>query len=175
MVRTRMLWADKPLGRISLRFGHDDFRRRARRARRRMDDQLTTFSSLSDSIDRYMALRIRIGLPNDKDGIFQPPPKPRARLRIKRLGAPEPCLPIGFDSDAKPLTGGRVSYGGQAGARAPPTTLFRRRRCCCRRATKSLTIVYQRHAREVQSETMASEGVTSDRTPAAEPCAGRIA
>jgi choline dehydrogenase-like flavoprotein len=73
-------------GRISLRFGPDDFRRKSLDGLG--DDWPITYDDLKpyyDSIDRYIGLfGSNEGLPNDPDGIFQPPPKPRCyELLIK--------------------------------------------------------------------------------------------
>ena len=101
--RTRMLGGrTNHWGRISLRFGPDDFRRKSLDGLG--DDWPITYDDLKpyyDSIDRYIGLfGSNEGLPNDPDGIFQPPPKPRCyELLIKQaVGAlehpvhPDPAL-----------------------------------------------------------------------------------
>ena len=85
--RTRMLGGrTNHWGRISLRFGPDDFKRKSLDGLG--DDWPITYDDLKpyyDSIDRYIGLfGSNEGLPNDPDGIFQPPPKPRCyELLIK--------------------------------------------------------------------------------------------
>jgi choline dehydrogenase-like flavoprotein len=86
--RTRMLGGrTNHWGRISLRFGPNDFRRKSLDGLG--DDWPISYDDLKpyyDSIDRYIGLfGSNEGLPNDPDGIFQPPPKPRCyELLIKR-------------------------------------------------------------------------------------------
>ena len=86
--RTRMLGGrTNHWGRISLRFGPDDFRRKSLDGLG--DDWPISYDDLKpyyDSIDRYIGLfGSNEGLPNDPDGIFQPPPKPRCyELLIKQ-------------------------------------------------------------------------------------------
>ena len=85
--RTRMLGGrTNHWGRISLRFGPDDFKRKSLDGLG--DDWPITYDDLKPyyySIDRYIGLfGSNEGLPNDPDGIFQPPPKPRCyELLIK--------------------------------------------------------------------------------------------
>src|ERR671913_1530205 len=86
--RSRMLGGrTNHWGRISLRFGPKDFRRKSIDGLG--DDWPITYDELRpyyDSIDRYIGLfGSNEGLPNDPDGIFQPPPKPRCyELLIKQ-------------------------------------------------------------------------------------------
>jgi choline dehydrogenase-like flavoprotein len=92
--RTRMLGGrTNHWGRISLRFGPDDFRPRS--VDGLGDDWPITYDDVKpyyDAIDRYIGIfGSAEGLPNDPDGIFQPPPRPRCyELLIKaaaeRLG-----------------------------------------------------------------------------------------
>jgi len=98
--RTRMLGGrTNHWGRISLRFGPDDFRRKSLDGLG--DDWPIGYDDLKpyyDSIDRFIGLfGSNEGLPNDPDGIFLPPPKPRCyELLIKqaseKLGIR--CIPI---------------------------------------------------------------------------------
>jgi len=92
--RTRMVGGrTNHWGRISLRFGPDDFRPRSIDGLG--DDWPITYDDVKpyyDAIDRYIGIFGSVeGLPNDPDGIFQPPPRPRCyELLIKgaaeRLG-----------------------------------------------------------------------------------------
>jgi choline dehydrogenase-like flavoprotein len=120
--RTRMLGGrTNHWGRISLRFGPDDFRRKSLDGLG--DDWPITYDDLKpyyDSIDRYIGLfGSNEGLPNDPDGIFQPPPKPRCyELLIKqaseRLNIR--CIPIRLSILTQPLNGRPAChYCGQCG------------------------------------------------------------
>jgi choline dehydrogenase-like flavoprotein len=120
--RTRMLGGrTNHWGRISLRFGPDDFRRKSLDGLG--DDWPITYDDLKpyyDSIDRYIGLfGSNEGLPNDPDGIFQPPPKPRCyellikqaseRLKIR-------CIPMRLSILTQPLNGRPAChYCGQCG------------------------------------------------------------
>ena len=68
-------------GRISLRFGPWDFEGRSRDGLG--DDWPITYADLKpyyDKLDVLVGLfGTNEGLPNDPDGIFQPPPAPRGR------------------------------------------------------------------------------------------------
>ena len=71
-------------GRISLRFGPDDFRRKSLDGLG--DDWPITYEDMKPFYDRVDSLvgifGSKEGLPNDPDGVFLPPPKPRcARTR----------------------------------------------------------------------------------------------
>jgi choline dehydrogenase-like flavoprotein len=120
--RTRMLGGrTNHWGRISLRFGPDDFRRKSLDGLG--DDWPITYDDLKpyyDSIDRYIGLfGSNEGLPNDPDGIFQPPPKPRCyELLIKqaseRLNIR--CIPMRLSILTQPLNGRPAChYCGQCG------------------------------------------------------------
>src|SRR6185436_16440223 len=120
--RTRMLGGrTNHWGRISLRFGPDDFRRKSLDGLG--DDWPITYDDLKpyyDSIDRYIGLfGSNEGLPNDPDGIFQPPPKPRCyELLIKeaseRLNIR--CIPNRLSILTQPLNGRPAChYCGQCG------------------------------------------------------------
>ncbi len=74
-------------GRISLRFGPDDFRRRSIDGLG--DDWPIGYEDIKpyyDRVDRLVGVfGSREGLPNDPDGIFLPPPRPRCyELLVKR-------------------------------------------------------------------------------------------
>lgn len=86
--RSRMLGGrTNHWGRISLRFGPDDFRRKSIDGLG--DDWPITYDDLKPYYDRVDELvgifGSKEGLPNDPDGIFLPPPKPRCfELLIKQ-------------------------------------------------------------------------------------------
>jgi choline dehydrogenase-like flavoprotein len=92
--RTRMVGGrTNHWGRISLRYGPDDFRRRSLDGLG--DDWPITYDDVKpyyDAVDRLVGIFGSMeGLPNEPDGIFQPPPRPRCyELLIKdaaeRLG-----------------------------------------------------------------------------------------
>jgi choline dehydrogenase-like flavoprotein len=97
-------------GRISLRFGPDDFRVRSRDGLG--DDWPITYQDIApyyDRVDRFVGIfGSREGLPNDPDGIFQPPPKPRCyELMIKeaadRMGVT--CIPSRLSILTRSLNG----------------------------------------------------------------------
>jgi choline dehydrogenase-like flavoprotein len=86
--RSRMLGGrTNHWGRISLRFGPDDFQRKSLDGLG--DNWPITYDDLApyyDRVDRLIGVfGSREGLPNHPDGIFQPPPKPRCyELLIKK-------------------------------------------------------------------------------------------
>jgi choline dehydrogenase-like flavoprotein len=96
--RTRMLGGrTNHWGRISLRFGPDDFRRRSLDGLG--DDWPISYDDIKpyyDKIDTLIGLfGSKEGLPNDPDGIFQPPPKPRCyELLIKEAAEKVGCKVI---------------------------------------------------------------------------------
>ena len=156
--RTRMLGGrTNHWGRISLRFGPDDFRRKSLDGLG--DDWPITYDDLKpyyDSIDRYIGLfGSNEGLPNDPDGIFQPPPKPRCyELLIKqaseRLNIR--CIPIRLSILTQPLNGRPAChYCGQCGRACAAHANFSSPSVLLppALATKRLTIVTNAMAREV--------------------------
>ena len=108
-------------GRISLRFGPDDFRRKSLDGLG--DDWPIAYDDLKpyyDKLDRLIGIfGSKEGLPNEPDGIFQPPPRPRCyELLIKqasdRLNIP--CIPSRLSILTKPLNGRPAChYCGQCG------------------------------------------------------------
>jgi choline dehydrogenase-like flavoprotein len=110
--RSRMLGGrTNHWGRISLRFGPDDFRRKSLDGLG--DDWPITYADLKpyyDKIDRFIGV-FGVNLPNfpnEPDGIFLPPPEPRCyELMIKqaseRLNIP--CVPSRLSILTKPLNG----------------------------------------------------------------------
>jgi choline dehydrogenase-like flavoprotein len=120
--RTRMLGGrTNHWGRISLRFGPDDFRRRSIDGLG--DDWPITYDDLKpyyDKVDLLVGIfGSKEGLPNEPDGIFQPPPKPRCyELLIKqaseRLNIR--CIPLRLSILTRPLNGRPAChYCGQCG------------------------------------------------------------
>jgi choline dehydrogenase-like flavoprotein len=120
--RSRMLGGrTNHWGRIALRWGPNDFRRRSLDGLG--DDWPIGYDDLKpyyDDIDRLIGIFGSMeGLPNDPDGIFLPPPKPRCyELLIKqscnRLGVR--CIPSRLSILTQPL-GGRAAchYCNQCG------------------------------------------------------------
>ncbi len=108
-------------GRISLRFGPDDFRRRSIDGLG--DDWPITYDEMKPYYDRLDQLvgifGSNEGLPNEPDGIFLPPPKPRCyELLIKdaseQLGIP--CVPSRLSILTRPHNGrAQCHYCGQCG------------------------------------------------------------
>jgi choline dehydrogenase-like flavoprotein len=102
-------------GRISLRFGPDDFKRRSIDGLG--DDWPITYEELKpyyDKLDRLVGIFGSIeNLPNEPDGIFLPPPKPRCyELLIKqacdRLAIT--CIPSRLSILTQPLNGRRACH-----------------------------------------------------------------
>src|SRR5919109_3242406 len=120
--RTRMLGGrTNHWGRISLRFGPDDFRRRSIDGLG--DDWPITYDDIKpyyDKVDELVGIfGSKEGLPNEPNGVFLPPPKPRCyELLIKqscdRLGIT--CIPARLSILTKPLNGrAACHYCGQCG------------------------------------------------------------
>jgi choline dehydrogenase-like flavoprotein len=156
--RSRMLGGrTNHWGRISLRFGPDDFRRKSLDGLG--DDWPITYEDLKPYYDRVDTL-IGIfgnndGLPNDPDGIFQPPPRPRCyELLIKqaadRLGVT--CIASRLSILTKPLNGrAACHYCGQCNRGCTTHSNFSSPSVLIppALATKRLTIVPNAMAREV--------------------------
>ncbi|QIP15564.1 GMC family oxidoreductase [Spirosoma aureum] len=95
--RSRMLGGrTNHWGRISLRFGPDDFRRRSLTGVG--DDWPIGYDDLKPFYDRVDKLIGVFGsienLPNEPDGIFLPPPKPRLHELMIRKGAKSIGIPV---------------------------------------------------------------------------------
>src|SRR5215213_1134324 len=120
--RSRMLGGrTNHWGRISLRFGPHDFQRKTLDGLG--DDWPITYEDMKpyyDRIDQLIGVfGAPLNMPNEPDGIFQPPPKPRCyELLIKqasdRLNIP--CVPSRLSILTKPLNGRPAChYCGQCG------------------------------------------------------------
>ena len=109
--RSRMLGGrTNHWGRISLRFGPDDFRRKTLDGLG--DDWPITYDDIApyyDRVDRLIGVfGSREGIPNQPDGIFQPPPQPRCwelliQQASRRLDIP--CIPSRLSIITRPLHG----------------------------------------------------------------------
>jgi choline dehydrogenase-like flavoprotein len=151
-------------GRISLRFGPDDFRRR------RLDglgaDWPITYDELKpyyDDLDRLVGIfgtniAEHEGLPNEPDGIFMPPPRPRCyELLVKKAcdSVNVKCVPARMSILTRPLNGrAACHYCGQCGRGcatrsnfSSPTVLLPPAQ-----ATGRLTLLTNAMAREVLTD-----------------------
>jgi choline dehydrogenase-like flavoprotein len=112
-------------GRISLRWGPDDFRRKS--VDGLGDDWPITYDELKpyyDKLDRLVGIfgtnfAAERNLPNEPDGIFMPPPKPRCyELAIQQASErlKIPCVPSRLSILTQPLNGrAQCHYCGQCG------------------------------------------------------------
>ena len=109
--RTRMLGGrTNHWGRISLRYGPDDFRRHSIDGLG--DDWPISYDDIApyyDRIDRLIGIfGSREGLPNDPDGIFMPAPEPRCWEHLIKRGADRmgiTCIPSRLSILTRPLNG----------------------------------------------------------------------
>ena len=120
--RSRMLGGrTNHWGRISLRFGPDDFRRKSLDGLG--DDWPITYDDIKpyyDEVDRLIGIfGTNLPMPNEPDGIFQPPPKPRCYELLIKQAADKlniPCVPSRLSILTKPLNGRPAChYCGQCG------------------------------------------------------------
>ena len=152
--RTRMLGGrTNHWGRISLRFGPDDFRRKSLDGLG--DDWPIGYDDLKpyyDRVDRLVGIFGSVeGLPNEPDGIFQPAPRPRCyEFLIKRaadkLGVT--CIPNRLSILTEPLNGRPAChYCGQCGRGCASHANFSSPAVLLppALATKRLTLVTERH------------------------------
>jgi len=118
--RTRMLGGrTNHWGRISLRYGPDDFRRRSLDGLG--DDWPISYDDIApyyDRIDRLIGIfGSREGLPNDPDGIFMDPPEPRCWEKMIKQGADRmgiTCIPSRLSILTRALNGrSQCHYCGQ--------------------------------------------------------------
>jgi choline dehydrogenase-like flavoprotein len=156
--RSRMLGGrTNHWGRISLRFGPDDFRRKSLDGLG--DDWPITYDDMKpfyDKVDRLIGIfGSNEGLPNDPDGIFLPPPKPRCYELLIKQAADRlkiTCVPSRLSIITQPHNG-RVAchYCGQCGRGCAQHSNFSSPSVLIppAMATKKLTIVDNAMAREV--------------------------
>jgi choline dehydrogenase-like flavoprotein len=147
-------------GRISLRFGPWDFKCRSRDGLG--DDWPISYDDIKpyyDKLDELVGLfGTNEGLPNDPDGIFMPPPRPRAyELLVKKacdqLGVR--CIPSRMSIITKPLNGrAACHYCGQCGRGCSTHSNFSSPSVLLPPALKTgkLTIVTGAMAREVLTD-----------------------
>ena len=97
-------------GRISLRFGPDDFRRKSLDGLG--DDWPITYDDVKpyyDRVDQFVGIfGSNEGLPNDPDGFFQPAPKPRCYELLIKKGCDDlniRCIPSRLSILTRPLNG----------------------------------------------------------------------
>ena len=120
--RSRMLGGrTNHWGRISLRLGPDDFRRKSLDGLG--DDWPITYADIKpyyDEVDKLIGIfGTNLPMPNEPDGIFMPPPKPRCyELLIKQASDTLniPCVPSRLSILTQPLNGRPAChYCGQCG------------------------------------------------------------
>ncbi len=156
--RSRMLGGrTNHWGRISLRFGPDDFRRKSIDGLG--DDWPITYDDMKpyyDKVDQFVGIfGSDEGLHNDPDGVFLPPPKPRCYELLIKKAADNlriTCIPSRLSIITRPLNGrAACHYCGQCnrGCRthsnfSSPSVLIPPAM-----ATKRLTIIANAMAREV--------------------------
>ncbi|HXW06781.1 MAG TPA: GMC family oxidoreductase [Vicinamibacterales bacterium] len=168
--RSRMLGGrTNHWGRISLRYGPDDFRRKTLDGLG--DDWPITYEDLKPYYDRIDAM-IGIfgsneGLHNDPDGVFMPPPRPRCYELLIKQAADRlkiTCIPSRLSIITKPLNGRPAChYCGQCGRGCSTHSNFSSPSVLIPPAldTKRLTIVANAMAREVTvDEAGLANGVT---------------
>jgi choline dehydrogenase-like flavoprotein len=108
-------------GRISLRMGPDDFRRKTLDGLG--EDWPITYDDLKpyyDDLDRFVGLfGSNEGTPNEPDGIFLPPPAPRCYERLIKQASEKvgiPCIPNRLSIITQPHNGRpQCHYCGQCG------------------------------------------------------------
>ena len=156
--RSRMLGGrTNHWGRISLRFGPYDFRRKSIDGLG--DDWPITYDDVKpyyDRIDRLIGLfGSNENLPNEPNGIFQPPPKPRCYELVVKQAADKlnvTCIPSRLSIITRPLNGRPAChYCGQCGRGCRTNSNFSSPAVLLRpaQATGKLTIIPNAMAREV--------------------------
>ncbi|HEX9704093.1 MAG TPA: GMC family oxidoreductase [Gemmatimonadales bacterium] len=144
-------------GRISLRFGPNDFRRKSLDGLG--DDWPITYDDVKpyyDRVDRLVGIfGSREGIPNEPDGVFQPPPKPRCYELLvmeasKKLAVT--CIPSRLSILTRPLNGrpachycGQCFRGCKINANFSSTNVL----IAPALATRRLTLITNAMAREV--------------------------
>jgi choline dehydrogenase-like flavoprotein len=148
-------------GRISLRFGPDDFRRGTLSGIG--DDWPIGYEDLKPFYDRVDTLLGLFGsienLPNEPDGIFLPPPKPRLHeLMIKKAGQKVgvPVIPSRMSMLTKKINDdrGECFYCGQCGRACMAYADFSSSSCLVKPAMKTgnLTLINGAMVREVLTD-----------------------
>jgi choline dehydrogenase-like flavoprotein len=160
--RSRMLGGrTNHWGRISLRFGPDDFRRRSLTGVG--DDWPITYDDLKPFYDRVDQLLGLFGsvenLPNEPDGIFLPPPKPRLHEMMLSKAAKKlniPVIPSRMSMLTKAINEerGACFYCGQCGRACMAYADFSSSSCLVKPAMKTgnLTLINHAMVREVTTE-----------------------
>lgn len=160
--RSRMLGGrTNHWGRISLRFGPDDFRRKSIDGLG--EDWPITYDEVKpfyDEIDSMLGVfGTNEGLPNDPDGVFLPPPKPRLHelmikkanrnLGIKTIPSRMSILTKKINDDR-----GECFYCSQCGRACMAYADFSSSSCLVKPALKSknLDVIYHAMAREVLTD-----------------------
>ncbi|MBI4408995.1 MAG: GMC family oxidoreductase, partial [Gemmatimonadetes bacterium] len=147
-------------GRISLRFGPHDFKRRSRDGLG--DDWPISYDDVKpyyDEIDRLIGVfGAPINLPNEPDGIFHPPPRPRCyELLIKQAcdRMDIPCVPARLSVITQPHNGrSPCHYCGQCYRGCPTNSNFSSPEVLIKPAlaTGRLRLVTHAMAREVTAD-----------------------
>jgi choline dehydrogenase-like flavoprotein len=147
-------------GRISLRFGPDDFRRKTLDGLG--DDWPITYDVVKpyyDRVDRLIGIfGSRENLPNDPDGVFQPPPRPRCHELLVKQACDRlsiTCVPSRLSILTRPLNGRPAChYCGQCGRGCATNSNFSTTNVLLppARATGKLTLVLHAMAREVTTD-----------------------
>ncbi len=147
-------------GRISLRFGPYDFRRKSLDGLG--DDWPITYEDVKpyyDRIDRLIGLfGSNENLPNEPNGIFQPPPKPRCYELLVKQAADRlhiTCIPSRLSIITRPVNGrAACHYCGQCGRGCRTNSNFSSPAVLLKPAlaTGKLTIIPNAMAREVLTD-----------------------
>ncbi len=160
--RSRMLGGrTNHWGRISMRFGPDDFRRGSMTGIG--DDWPTSYEDYApyyDKVDRLIGLfGTKEGIRNEPDGIFLPPPKPRLHeLMLKKAatGIGIPVIPSRMAMLTKPINDSRGAcfYCAQCGRACQAYADFSSSSVLCIPAAKTgnLTLINNAMVREVLTD-----------------------
>lgn len=160
--RSRMLGGrTNHWGRISMRFGPDDFRRGSMTGIG--DDWPTSYEDYApyyDKVDRFIGLfGTKEGIRNEPDGIFLPPPKPRLHeLMLKKAatGIGIPVIPSRMAMLTKPINDSRGAcfYCAQCGRACQAYADFSSSSVLCIPAAKTgnLTLINNAMVREVLTD-----------------------
>jgi len=144
-------------GRISLRFGPYDFKRKSRDGLG--DDWPIAYEDVApwyDRVDRLVGIfGSKENLPNEPNGVFQPPPKPRCYELLVKQAADKlnvTCIPARLSIITRPLNGraachycGQCNRGCKVNANFTSTNVL----IAPALATGKLTLVTNAMAREV--------------------------